>query len=286
MAASTSTAAAARELRRRPATAGARREPGALEVHQQLPSVRGLAGESAQERRQPGGQFKRRLGAQRRGAGERHGHPEDFVARPEADQRGADRRTRPAGVQPGMNAMCRGEQRRRRRWRRPAKCFLGLLDIALLVEIRCDDPLVQRQRMPGGIEDFAAIDDAQRAGPCAAASPRARRRGARGRSAGRRPRPGGAPRRGGLSIFLARFSAGTRISTGWSFAVSLKRRPQDCSVRRKVPLALHCSVGCRRDLAGELWSNMRARVGACSALSALRRSCCVPRPGRRYRPTR
>ena len=32
-----------------------RREPGVFEVHQQLPSVRGLGGERAQERRQPGG---------------------------------------------------------------------------------------------------------------------------------------------------------------------------------------------------------------------------------------
>lgn len=46
----------------------------------------------------PGGQFPRRLGAQRRRPGDRHGH---LVPRPEADQRGADWRARPARVEPG-----------------------------------------------------------------------------------------------------------------------------------------------------------------------------------------
>ena len=62
VAASTSTATAACESRRRPADRGSRREPGAFEIHQQLPPVRRFGGERTQERRQPGGQFKRRLG--------------------------------------------------------------------------------------------------------------------------------------------------------------------------------------------------------------------------------
>src|SRR5271166_5284548 len=35
--------------------------------------------------------------------------------------------------------------------------------ITFLVEIRCHQPLVQLQRMAGGVEDGAAVDDAQRA---------------------------------------------------------------------------------------------------------------------------
>ena len=142
---------------------GARDEPGVLEIHQQLRSVRGLAGESAQERRQPGGQFKRRLGAQRRRPGDRHGHPEDFVARPEADQRGADRRACSAGVQPGMDTAGRDEQRGIAVRRGARQVFFRLLNLAFLVEIRRDDPPVQHQCMAGGIDHSAAVDDAERA---------------------------------------------------------------------------------------------------------------------------
>jgi hypothetical protein len=40
---------------------------------------------------------------------------------------------------------------------------LGRLHLAFLIEIRRRDPLMQRQRMAHGIDDHAAIDDAQRA---------------------------------------------------------------------------------------------------------------------------
>ena len=44
--------------------------------------------------------------------------------------------------------------------RRPG--VLCLLDLAFLVEIRGDDPLVQRQRVPGGVS-ISPVDDAERA---------------------------------------------------------------------------------------------------------------------------
>ena len=62
-----------------------------------------------------------------------------------------------------MHATGGGEQRGVARRRDAGQVLLGLLDLAFLVEIRRDDPLVQRQRMPGGVEDFAAVDDAERA---------------------------------------------------------------------------------------------------------------------------
>jgi hypothetical protein len=41
--------------------------------------------------------------------------------------------------------------------------LLGNLHLALLIEIRRRDPLEQGQRMPRGVEDRPAVDDAQRA---------------------------------------------------------------------------------------------------------------------------
>ena len=41
--------------------------------------------------------------------------------------------------------------------------LFGALDRALLVEIRCHQPLVQVERVAGGGEDGAAVDDAERA---------------------------------------------------------------------------------------------------------------------------
>ena len=62
-----------------------------------------------------------------------------------------------------MDAAGGGEQRGVARRRDAGQVFFGLLDLAFLVEIRGDDPLVQHQRMPGGVEDGAAVDDAERA---------------------------------------------------------------------------------------------------------------------------
>ena len=60
-----------------------------------------------------------------------------------------------------MDATSCGEQRRVARRRDAGEVLFGLLDLAFVVEIRRDDPLVQHQRMPGRIEG-AAIDDAER----------------------------------------------------------------------------------------------------------------------------
>ncbi|WP_242010932.1 hypothetical protein [Acetobacter musti] len=38
---------------------------------------------------------------------------------------------------------------------------LGALDLTLLIEIGLDDPLMQFERRPRGIDDLAAIDDAK-----------------------------------------------------------------------------------------------------------------------------
>ena len=62
-----------------------------------------------------------------------------------------------------MHATGGGEQGGVACRRDAGQVLLGLLDLAFLVEIRGDDPLVQHQRMTGGIEDGAAIDDAERA---------------------------------------------------------------------------------------------------------------------------
>ena len=44
-----------------------------------------------------------------------------------------------------------------------AEDLFGALHVALLVEIRCHQPLVQVERVAGGGEDGAAVDDAERA---------------------------------------------------------------------------------------------------------------------------
>jgi len=45
----------------------------------------------------------------------------------------------------------------------PSRVRLGLLDLTLLVEVRGREPLVERQGVAGGLEDGAAVDDAERA---------------------------------------------------------------------------------------------------------------------------
>ena len=80
------------------------------------------------------------------------------MANPEAHQGGA----RAGGVEPGVQARGRGEQRRRARAGESGQTLLGLLDRALLVELRCNQPLVQAEGVAGGREDAAAVDDPQR----------------------------------------------------------------------------------------------------------------------------
>ena len=61
-----------------------------------------------------------------------------------------------------MHATGGGEQRGVAR-RDAGQVLLCLLDVAFLVEIRGNNPLVQHQRMPGGVEDFSPVDNAERA---------------------------------------------------------------------------------------------------------------------------
>jgi hypothetical protein len=86
---------------------------------------------------------------------------QDAAASPEADQRGADRRTGAAGGEPGVHAACGREQRSLTRSRAAGKMPLGLPDLTLLIEIRRGQPLVQRQRVARRVEDFQPLDDGQ-----------------------------------------------------------------------------------------------------------------------------
>ncbi len=79
-----------------------------------------------------------------------------------ADQRRPDRRPRPAALQPGVHRNG-GREQRGSRGRRIGERLFGDLHLALLIEIRRHDPLMQRERMTRGVEDRAAVDDAQRA---------------------------------------------------------------------------------------------------------------------------
>ena len=159
-----STAAARARVAAPPGDRGARGEPGALHIHEKLSTVLGLAGERGEEGRYPDCRVPGRVGLQRPRAGQRHGRGEEFFPCPEADQGGADRRTGTAlavAVDPLAHAVRGGEQRGA-----PGLCrqaSLRLLDVTFLVEVRCHQPLVQVQRMAGGIEDGAAVDDAERA---------------------------------------------------------------------------------------------------------------------------
>ena len=59
-----------------------------------------------------------------------------------------------------MDTTCRREQGGVAR-RDAGQMFFGQLDLALLVEVRRNNPLVQGQGMAGGLEDGAAVDDAE-----------------------------------------------------------------------------------------------------------------------------
>jgi hypothetical protein len=60
-----------------------------------------------------------------------------------------------------MHASRRQKQAGAARRRRP-ECRLGLPDVAFLIEVRLGYPLVLVQRMAGGFENDAAINDAKR----------------------------------------------------------------------------------------------------------------------------
>ena len=138
VAASRSRAAAAREFFRRPATARRAASQARSRVRSKLQGVVGLGGQGGQEFRHPGRVIPGRVGAQRRGAGQRHGHAEQAVLRPMANEGGAERRPAAADVEPGVGGVGGGEQRRaglggERRG--------GAPDVSLLVEVGRDQPL-------------------------------------------------------------------------------------------------------------------------------------------------
>ena len=158
-----STAAAAREFRRRPATA-ARAANQARSMS--MSSCRPSSASPASARRNAGIQTAASQGvsaSSARAPVSGTATRRSFFPRPEADQGGADRRTGTAlavAVDPLAHAVRGGEQRGA-----PGLCrqaSLRLLDVTLLVEVRCHQPLMQVQRMAGGIEDGTAVDDAER----------------------------------------------------------------------------------------------------------------------------
>ncbi len=137
-------------------------EPSAFQLGQPLQAVGRLAGKRVQEHRHPGLPFPRHLGAECAGAGERQGRPEQALAAPVPDQGGAERGAAAARVEPGVRVAGRREQRRSGAVGMFERS-LGTLDQALLVEVGCREPAVQGQGMARGVEDGAAVDDAERA---------------------------------------------------------------------------------------------------------------------------
>ena len=152
--------------------------PGALQGDQQIEPVRRFVGQRAEERRHPGVALPRRVGAQRAVAGQRHRYPQQALRHPEPHQGRADRRAGAASrrrhrravatglavaAEPGVQAGGGGEQRGGAGRGGGREDLFGALHRALLVEIRCHQPLVQVERVAGGGEDGAAVDDAERA---------------------------------------------------------------------------------------------------------------------------
>ena len=166
-----------------PASAGhgaAGGAPGALQGDQPIEPVGRLVGQRAEERRHPGVALPRCVGAQRAVAGQRHGRAQQVLAHPEPHQSGADRRAGAASAasvatavavatglavaaEPGVQAGGGGEQRGGTGRGGGGEDLFGALHRAFLIEIRCHQPLVQIERVAGGGEDGAAVDDAQRA---------------------------------------------------------------------------------------------------------------------------
>ena len=132
-----------------------------------------LVGQRAEERRHPGVALPRCVGAQRAVAGQRHGHAQQTLRHPEPHQGRADRRAGAAtavaiaasvataasvAAEPGVQAGGGGEQRGGAGRRGLREDLFGALHVALLVEVRCHQPLVQVERVAGGGEDGAAVD--------------------------------------------------------------------------------------------------------------------------------
>ena len=80
---------------------------------------------------------------------------------PAAHQGDTNRRPFTAAVEPGVHAKGGREQRTGLgcRWR---EGYLRALNLAILIEIRRGQPLMQSQRVTGRLENHPAIDDTQR----------------------------------------------------------------------------------------------------------------------------
>ena len=173
-----------------------------------------------------------------------------------------------------------------------ARTCLGALHVAFLVEIRCHQPLVQVERVAGGGEDGAAVDDAERAVHAQAKTfehggevpgidrlsvdrglaahgvePGAVQEGRQQRMAGERlVEPG--ERRGGL-----RQGAGQR-----RIQVFSRRRPQQCvehffHPRRTAP-APRCAALRRRSALNQRLARQATQTGRFGATAML----CAPTP--------
>ena len=174
VAARMSTAAAARECRRRPATARrAASQARSIATSRSSPSS-ASSSQRAQERRHPGVALPRRVGAQRAVAGQRHRRAQQALASPR--------------TAPGPRGSAGGRRHRRGRRHRccpsppsqacspVAAASSGVAPDAAAARTcsaRCtspswsksgaSQPLVQVERVAGGGEDGAAVDDAERA---------------------------------------------------------------------------------------------------------------------------
>jgi hypothetical protein len=105
--------------------------------------------------RHPGAARRWRAVAQRRRAGERNRHPENFAPLPETNDGGAHRRARFAALDPTPKAIRGGKQRRVQNGM-AGEFGLGALHLALLIIVR----IGEFERGASRIEDPAALDDA------------------------------------------------------------------------------------------------------------------------------
>ena len=141
-AARVSTAAAAREWRRRPDTARrAANQARSIETSKSSPS----SASSARASRNTGSQASRCHGVSGRNA--------------RSPVSGTGTRRRRWWVQNPGSPIAAGEQRGGAGRREDLS---SALHCAFLIECWCDEPLVQVERMAGGVEDGTAVDDAER----------------------------------------------------------------------------------------------------------------------------
>ena len=192
-----SIAAAARELRRRPATAARGGEPVAFELRQQRQPVRGLVGQRGEKMSDPFLARPRDLGAERGGAGQERagqgGHP---AALPIPGEGGANRRPLAAA-----DRARRGPRRPRRAVanarRRPSRNGPPRARSPRAGPRPARKTTGRARRHAARRRTTAAVDQRRHMIEAQAHPFDQRGQVPRDRSPGRRPRPGGGPRRGG-----------------------------------------------------------------------------------------